>query len=114
MKEPKGYTTEEVAEGRKNDLIGDYNFCKGKLAEAKRKEEEIKSIYNAYNKKIVEYRMASVERVLEYIRSAKITDVRRLDTLLCHCQNKLHGNIDGIELDLYEATETALAGKGGV
>lgn len=105
--ELKGYTAEEIAESRKNDLIEDYNFCKGKLAEAKRKEEEIKSIYNAYNKKIVEYRMASVDRVLGYIRSTEITDVRRLDTLLCHCQNKLHGNIDGVELDLCEEKEKA-------
>ena len=30
----------------------------------------------------------------------KITDDKELDTLLCHCQNKLNGNIDGIEIDL--------------
>lgn len=100
MAEIRGYTADEVAESRKNDLIGDYNFCKGKLAEAKRHEEQIKSIYDAYRKKIVEYRTASVQRVLDYIRQAKITDVRRLDTLLCHCQNKLNGNLDGVELDL--------------
>lgn len=100
MSEIKGYTVDEVAESRKNSLIGDYNFCKCKLAEIKRHEEEINSIRNTYNKKIVEYRIASVDRVLDYIRCAKITDVRRLDILLCHCQNKLHGNIDGVELDL--------------
>ena len=42
----------------------------------------------------------SVNRVLEYIRVAKITDAKELDTLLCHCQNKLAGNIDGTELKL--------------
>lgn len=100
MSEIKGYTVDEVAKSRKNSLIGDYDFCKCKLAEIKRHEEEINSIRNTYNKKIVEYRIASVDRVLDYIRCAKITDVRRLDILLCHCQNKLHGNIDGVELDL--------------
>ena len=38
--------------------------------------------------------------MLEYIRVAKITDAKELDTLLCHCQNKLAGNIDGTELKL--------------
>ena len=49
---------------------------------------------------IVKYRMESVDRVLDYIRVAKITDAKELDTLLCHCQNKLAGNIDGIEVKL--------------
>lgn len=102
MGEIKGYTAEEIAKSKKNSLIGDYNFCKGKLAEIKRHEEDIERIRNAYNKKIVEYRIESVQRVLDYIRCKKITDVRRLDILLCHCQNKLNGNIDGCEIDLHE------------
>lgn len=100
MSEIKGYTAEEVAEHRKDKLVSDYNFCKAKLAEIRHHEHEIENIRNEYNKMIVKYRMDSVNRVLEYIRVAKITDVKELDTLLCHCQNKLAGNIDGTELKL--------------
>ena len=49
----------------------------------------------------IEYRIESVNRVLDFIRNeyraGRICDI---ETLLCHCQNKLNGNIDGIELDL--------------
>ena len=38
--------------------------------------------------------------MLEYIRVAKITDAKELDTLLCHCQNKLAGNIDGSHVNI--------------
>ena len=96
----KGYTVEEIAEHRKDELLSDYNFCKGKLAEIRNHEHEIESIRIAYNKMIVKYRIKSVCRVLDYIRATKITDAKELDTLLCHCQNKLAGNIDGTELEL--------------
>ena len=100
MSEIKGYTIEEIAEHKKEKLLSDYNFCKAKLAEIRHHEQEIESRRTAYNKMIVKYRMESVNRVIDYIRVAKITDVKELDTLLCHCQNKLAGNIDGIELKL--------------
>lgn len=100
MSKIKGYTMEEVAEHRKDKLVSDYYFCKEKLAEIRRHEQEIENIRTAYNKMIVKYRMESVDRVLDYIRVAKITDAKELDTLLCHCQNKLAGNIDGIEVKL--------------
>ena len=49
------------------------------------------------------YRVDSVDRVLDFIRSeyrkGRLCD---LETLLCHCQNKLNGNIDGTELTLDE------------
>lgn len=48
-------------------------------------------------------RVRSVDRVLDFIRSEyKQGRLCNLDTLLCHCQNKLNGNIDGIELTLGE------------
>lgn len=100
MNKIRGYTIDEVAESRKQSLEEDYSFCKSKLAEIRHHEEEIETIRNTYNKLIIEYRMKSVDRVLDYIRSKKITDSKRLDILLCHCQNKLNGNIDGTELDL--------------
>lgn len=59
--------------------------------------------FNNYAELIAIYRIESVNRVLDFIRSeyraGRICD---LETLLCHCQNKLNGNIDGTELDLDE------------
>ena len=100
MSEIRGYTIDEIAESRKQSLEDDYSFCKSKLAEIRHHEEEIKTIRDTYNKLIIEYRMKSVDRVLDYIRAKKITDSKKLDILLCHCQNKLNGSVDGIELDL--------------
>ena len=105
MSEIKGYSIDKVAERRKQSLEEDYSFCESKLAEIRQHEKQIETIRSTYNKLIIEYRMKSVDRVLDYIRSKKITDSKRLDILLCHCQNKLNGNIDGIELDLRSDTQ---------
>lgn len=51
---------------------------------------------------LYEYRVESVCRVLDFILS-EYRDGRlisSLDRILVHCLNKLHGNIDGVELDL--------------
>lgn len=101
MSEIKGYTAEEVARDAKEKLISDYEFCKRGLDEIRQREKEIADIRLDYNSKIVKYRMESVNRVLDFIRSEYMVGrICDLETLLCHCQNKLNGNIDGIELDL--------------
>lgn len=106
MIEIKGCTAEEVAESCKQELEEDYDFCKGKLAEIRMHESQIETIRKVYRELIVKYRIKSVDRVLAYIRMKGITDKKELDLLLCHCQNKLSGNIDGTELDLhYEESE---------
>lgn len=72
-----------------------------------KKGEEHKELankhFNNYAELIAIYRIESVNRVLDFIRgeyrAGRICD---LETLLCHCQNKLNGNIDGTELDLDE------------
>lgn len=65
------------------------------LAKRREKLENEKEVF-AYR-----YRVDSVDRVLDFIRSeyrqGRLCD---LETLLCHCQNKLNGNIDGTELML--------------
>ena len=49
------------------------------------------------------YRIESVCNVLDFIRSEyRNGHICDLEKLLCHCQNKLYGNIDGIELELDE------------
>lgn len=103
MSEIKGYTAEEVARNKKEELISYYEFCKCNLAEIRQHEKEISDIRLDYNSKIENYRKKSVNRVLDFVRSeyraGRICD---LETLLCHCQNKLNGNLDGTELDLDE------------
>lgn len=106
MKELKfGYTPEEIAKSSKEMLQKKYEDCRNVLQRVKEYNEKSRTFKNLYDVNIVYYRIKSVQRVLEYIRSKKITDPVRLDTLLCHCQNKLSGNIDGTELDLSEDDE---------
>ena len=64
---------------------------------AKRREKLENDRENfAYN-----YRVDSVDKVLDFIRSEyRQGRLCNLETLLCHCQNKLNGNIDGTELTL--------------
>ena len=65
------------------------------LAKRREKLESEKEVF-AYR-----YRVDSVDRVLDFIRSEyRQGRLCNLETLLCHCQNKLNGNIDGIELTL--------------
>lgn len=103
MSEIKGYTTEEVARDAKQELISNYELCKCNLAQIRQHEKEIADIRFDNNSKIAKYRMESVNRVLDFVRNeyraGRICD---LEILLCHCQNKLNGNIDGVELDLDE------------
>lgn len=65
--------------------------------------EKREKLENERERFVYRYRADSVDRVLDFIRSeyrqGRLCD---LETLLCHCQNKLNGNIDGTELDLDE------------
>lgn len=69
----------EVLQDRFNKILED---------RSKNKEETVK------------YRIDSTLRVLRYIENNMDDD--NLKTLIIHCQNKLNGNIDGIELGLKE------------
>lgn len=104
----RGYTAEEVAESRRIELEKDYKKCRGKFEELKiriqsveRAKRELEECKHEHEKMLLEYRRDSVDRVLSYIRTKKITDAHELDLLLCHCQNKLNGNLDGTELNLH-------------
>lgn len=106
--EIRGYTAEEIAESRRIELEKDYKKCCEKLEDIKLRHRivetaklELEERKHEREKMLSEYRRASVDRVLSYIRTKKITDEHELDLLLCHCQNKLNGNIDGIELNLH-------------
>lgn len=77
------------------------NKAKEKYAEGEQHKNIAVRCFESCRQYKIEYRIESVNRVLDFIRNeyraGRICD---LETLLCHCQNKLNGNIDGIELDL--------------
>lgn len=78
--------------------------CLYDAIQEKRKErdshiENISKLDNQIQKEVLEYRIESVKRVLEYFQGLD-TD---FDNLITHCLNKLNGNIDGIELELGDA-----------
>lgn len=62
----------------------------------------LEQLDNTLTIKTLEYRIKSVERVLDYINDKcwKKENVKNLQNLIVHCCNKLNGNIDGIELSL--------------
>ena len=81
-----------------------FEFAQSKKAKIKELEEEIALQKKAYELQLQEYRIESVSRVLDFVRSEyRQGRVCNLDSVLCHCQNKLYGNIDGIELPLNES-----------
>ena len=77
------------------------NKAKEKYAEGEQHKNIAVRCFESCRQYKIEYRIESVNMVLDFIRNeyraGRICDV---ETLLCHCQNKLNGNIDGIELDL--------------
>ena len=77
------------------------NKAKEKYKEGEQHKNIAVQCFESCRQYKIEYRIESVNRVLDFIRNeyraGRICD---LETLLCHCQNKLNGNIDGIELDL--------------
>lgn len=77
------------------------NKAKEKYAEGERFRKLADSRFKSSDDYKLAYRLESVDRVLDFIRNeyraGRICD---LETLLCHCQNKLNGNIDGTELTL--------------
>ena len=77
------------------------NKAKEKYAEGEQHKNIAVRCFESCRQYKIEYRIESVNRVLDFIlneyRAGRICDI---ETLLCHCQNKLNGNIDGIELDL--------------
>ena len=77
------------------------NKAEEKYAEGEKYRELANSCFKSSDDYKLAYRLESVDRVLDFIRKeysqGRLCD---LETLLCHCQNKLNGNIDGIELAL--------------
>ena len=75
--------------------------AKEKYAEGEKYRELANSCFKSSDDYKLAYRLKSVDRVLDFIRSEyRQGRLCNLEVLLCHCQNKLNGNIDGTELTL--------------
>lgn len=98
-KEIKGYTYCEACNLKSEELIKKYTPLNEKLIriynEIKRLEKEREEI----KKEVIQLRKEEVNNVLEYVRGyRKVLKPNEIDTYLCHCQNMLNGNIDGVFL----------------
>ena len=84
-----------------DEIKGEYEQLlkvESELSDLEKRREKLESEKELF---AYRYRVDSVDRVLDFIRSEYRQDrLCNLETLLCHCQNKLNGNIDGIELTL--------------
>ena len=87
---------------------------KEKYAEGEQHQNIARRCFESCREYKIEYRIESVNRVLEFIRgeyrAGRICD---LEALLCHCQNKLNGNIDGTELTLDKGEPFKILKVGG-
>lgn len=71
------------------------------IEQCKKRIEEIKTDYKYLNE-------AEVNIVLEYVRNYSRThklNEKDIDVYLCHCQNKLNGNINSIFLSFDDPSE---------
>lgn len=85
----------------RNHLLNIYDSIQYKKNERDSHIEFVSKLDNEIEKDLLEYRIASVSRVLDYIHTElALNRPLNLDTLITHCCNKLNGKIDGIEIEL--------------
>lgn len=92
----------------KGHLLNIYDAIKDKREIQKEYIKQVQDLDNEIKTDVLEYRIASVKRILDYIHSNQMkvaSDLKQFDTLITHCCNKLNGNIDGIEIELEDKNE---------
>lgn len=80
----------------KGNLENFYESIENKRKDRDEYIERVTKLDKEIQQEVLEYRIQSVKRVLEYFN---IID-KDFDNMINHCINKLEGNIDGIELEL--------------
>jgi len=103
-----GVKQELYKDNSKEGLAQKYNDIKSTSSLIKQQKEELEKIQNnikelqeALVSKQLNYRINSVRRVLKHLRDYHTQlNGSDIDIMLCHCQNKLNGNIDGVEMAL--------------
>lgn len=101
----KEVTTSIKSDDQKSvDMLYDYyNQCREICNESVRKisnlENDLKQSKVKERVALLEYRSASVLRVLDHVNDfLKHDESDRVEPLIVHCINKLNGNIDGVEI----------------
>ena len=91
----------DVLRNKYQSLKAEEQQLREEIRQRERRIEEIKAEYKDLNK-------AEVNVVLDYVRSYSRThrlNENDIDTYLCHCQNKLNGNIDSTFLSFSNPAE---------
>lgn len=91
----------DVLRNKYQSLEAEERQLREEIRQHERRIEEIKAEYKDLNK-------AEVYVVMEYVRSysrAHKLNENDIDTYLCHCQNKLNGNINSTFLSFTEPAE---------
>ena len=78
-----------------------------------RRRQELKREIINIESDLIEYRIKSAKRVIDYVayNTEKLSH-RDIQLYLVHCLNKLNGNLDGLELILGQSDEEANANNG--
>lgn len=110
----KEVTTSIKSDDQKSvDMLYDYyTQCKEICNESVRKisnlENDLKQSKVKERVALLEYRSASVLRVLDHVNDLlRYNELDEVKTLIVHCINKLNGNIDGVELRLLDTKSKA-------
>lgn len=101
--EIKGYTHEEVCNSRAEKLKEAWTDLINTQKALYEEHDNIVDRINANKERIKEFRKEEASNVIDYVRGrlSKLS-ASRIDTLLCHCQNMLNGNIDNTVLTFSE------------
>jgi hypothetical protein len=103
MSKIKGYTPEEVCNNKGKAIKEDWNKVERELDRLYEEQNEIGRMILVQKDLIKELRKKEAENVIQYVRSRlKRLSSQEVDTLLCHCQNMLLGNIDNVVLKFSE------------
>jgi len=84
----------------KGHLLNMYDSIQEKRKQRDEYIKKVQELDSEIEKDLLQYRLDSVNRVLDYMHTKSFTSGKRFNTLITHCCNKINGNIDGIELNL--------------
>lgn len=93
--------TNDVLRNKYQSLSTEEHRLREEIRQHEKRIKEIRAEYKDLNK-------AEVNVVLDYVRSysrAHKLNEKDIDTYLCHCQNKLNGNIDSTFLSFTDPME---------
>ena len=94
---------------KQNDTLRHkYDNLKAEEENLKKEIQEREARLRDIRREYTDLNEAEINVVLDYVRSYSITDSlskQEIDTYLCHCQNKLNGNINSTFLHFNDPME---------